>query len=460
MPKHSLRRRLLRRLLGPLLLLFAISGAASYGLALHFADGVYDDWLYDSVNSLALQVRRGDHGPRLDLRDEEKRVFEWDVEDQTYFRVIGADGRHITGDEILPASGVESERFHDATLFNAAVGGRAVRVVALPLSAQAVGESVVVEVGETGRKRLALAREILLGTILPQLLLIAVAAAVIGFGITAALEPLQLLATRLDEQDPRRLRPIADAGVPTEITPLTRALNELLRRLEAALAAQRRFVADAAHQLRTPLTALRLHLDQAALEADTSDAGLDLRRTLGQLRVSADRATRLSNQLLALARAEPDAVAVTSFETLDLRALAGETGADWVPRALAKKLELSFEAPEAAPARVSHTLLREALNNLLENAVHYHPGPGRIVLSVQAAPPVVTVADDGPGIPPQHHGDVFKRFHRGDRSGGEGSGLGLAIVQEIMLAHGGRAVLAPGLGGRGVAIRLEFPAPT
>jgi two-component system sensor histidine kinase TctE len=89
--------------------------------------------------------------------------------------------------------------------------------------------------------------------------------------------------------------------------------------------------------------------------------------------------------------------------------------------------------------------------------VHYHPGPGRIVLSVQAVPPVITVADDGPGIPPQHYGDVFKRFHRGDRSGGEGSGLGLAIVQEIMLAHGGRAVLAAGLGGRGVAIRLEFP---
>ena len=455
-PQGSLRRRLLLRLLAPLVALFAISGVGSYLLSLHFANGVYDAWLYDSVNSLALEVSRTETGVQLDLPEFAQRILEWDVVDATYFRVSGSRSGDVAGRADLPATPANAEPFRKARLFDARLDGHDVRVASLLLPAVHLGEDVLVQVAETGRKRRALTREILLGTLLPQVLLIVAAVAVVGFGIRAGLTPLNLLAGRLDAQDPRRLQPIPESVVPSEIRPLAQAINDLLRRLDNALATQRRFVADAAHQLRTPLTALRLHLDQAALEARHPGTPADLRHTLGNLRISADRAARLSTQLLALARAEPDAIAEHSFESLDLRDLAFDTGAEWVPRALQKDIELSFESEAVGRVRGNRTLLREALNNLLDNAVQYHPGGGRIVLSVRNAPPTVAVADDGPGIPEQYRSDVFKRFHRGDRSGGEGSGLGLAIAQEIMAAHGGCATLADGLDGRGVRVSLVF----
>lgn len=453
----SLRRRLLRRLLLPLVLLFAASGYGSYQLSLHFANDVYDAWLYDSVSSLALEVHSHAGGVQFELPDVAQRILEWDVTDKTYFRISGARSGQVAGREDLPSSGTATRSYRRATLFNARVDGRDVRIASLPLPETAGSEAVLVQVAETGRKRHELAREILLGTLLPQVLLILTAVGVVGFGIRAGLIPLKLIEDRLNAQDPRRLQPIPEAMVPREIRPLTQAINDLLRRLEAALATQRRFVADAAHQLRTPLTALRLHLDQAALEVGQPEALPDLRRTLGNLRVSADRAARLSNQLLALARAEPEAIPQQSFEPTDLRDLAFEIGAEWVPRALQKDVELSFEDVGKVIVRGNATLLREALNNLLDNAIQYHPGGGRVVLSVSASPPAIAVADDGPGIPKALWADVFRRFHRGDRSGGEGSGLGLAIASEIMAAHGGRTSIWHGIEGRGVKISLEFP---
>jgi len=457
-PEGSLRRRLLRRLLVPLVMLFAVSGGASYLLSLHFANDVYDAWLYDSVNSLALEVEATTEGVRLDLPEVAQRILEWDVADTTYFRITGARSGQVAGRTDLPIRSDVMKPFHKAMLFNAKIDGRDVRIANLTLPATKNGEEVLVQVAETGRKRRELAREILISTLLPQVLLILSAVGIVGFGIRAGLIPLNQIEERLNAQDPRQLRPLPEAMVPKEIQPLTQAINDLLRRLDSALATQRRFVADAAHQLRTPLTALRLHLDQAALEVGHPDALPDLRRTLGNLRISADRAARLSNQLLALARAEPEAITEYSFETLDLRELAFDIGAEWVPRGLQKDIELSFEAEGNIPVRGSPTLLREALNNLLDNAVQYHPGGGRIVLAVSPSPPTISVSDDGPGIPKQHWADVFRRFHRGDRSGGEGSGLGLAIASEIMTAHGGRTSIWNGLDGRGVKISLEFPA--
>jgi two-component system sensor histidine kinase TctE len=253
-----------------------------------------------------------------------------------------------------------------------------------------------------------------------------------------------------------RLQPIANDDVPLEVQPLTHALNDLLHRLEAALISQRRFIADAAHQLRTPLTALKLHIEQASHET-TLEA---IQPVLEQLRISTERAARLSNQLLSLARTEPEAADALAFENLDLSELAREAGAEWVPRALAKHIELSFTA-DAEPVRVrgDATLLREAINNLLDNAVKYHPGGGAINISVQSQPsPAIEISDDGPGVPAELRDKVFTRFHRGDRSGEvQGSGLGLAIVQGIAQAHGGRVSLRDVIDNHGVAVRLQLP---
>ncbi len=460
--RFSLRGRLLSRLLVPMLLLFAISGMASYLLATHFANSVYDDWLYDSVNSMALGVQYTEKGIGLDFPASAQRLFEWDDADVIYYKISGDSSGYITGRADLPLGGRNTRQHRAATLFESALGGEEVHIAMLELPASHYGERVFVQVAETGQKRSRLTREILLGTLLPQILLIAVAIAVIGSSIRSALAPLQSLATQLSERDHRGLRPIDEVGVPTEVQPLTQALNALLARLDTALVAQRKFIADAAHQLRTPLTALKLHLDQAQREIrePVEPVALPaLRRTLTQLRSSSDRAVRLSNQLLSLARSEPEAQQSHVPESIDLHALALETGAEWVPRALQKNIELSLEGASSSPVQGNAALIREALNNLLDNAVKYHPGNGHIVLTVSAAPATISVDDDGPGIPPEQRAQAFQRFHRGDRNSGEGSGLGLAIVQEIMAIHGGRAELSDGLSGRGLNVTLVFAPP-
>jgi two-component system sensor histidine kinase TctE len=452
----SLRQRLLWLLLLPSLVLFALSGAASYIFALHYANAVYDDWLYDSANSLALEVQRSASGATLDLSESAKRLFEWDAIDKTYFAVTGSASGVLGGRSDFPPVPARAHRLRGARVYDARIDGLAVRAVALELGRGVYGESVAVQVAESTNKRRALAREVLIGTLLPQALLIVVAGLLIWLGVQRGLEPLGRIARRIGERSSSRLQPIADEGVPQEVQPLTHALNDLLQRLEAALISQRRFIADAAHQLRTPLTALKLHIEQARQET-TLEA---VQPILEQLAISAARAARLSNQLLSLARTEPEALDALAMERLDLCELARDVGADWVPRALDRHIELSFNA--ALPrieVRGDATLLREALNNLLDNAVKYHPGDGAIAISVEAEPtPAIEILDDGPGIARELRDKVFTRFHRGDRSAEvQGSGLGLAIVQGIAQAHGGRVSLREGLDGRGLAVRFELP---
>lgn len=273
---------------------------------------------------------------------------------------------------------------------------------------------------------------------------------------------MQTLADTLNKQSARSVTPLpAESAerVPAELQPLINAMNALLARLRDALEAQRTFIADAAHQLRTPLTALKLHADRA-VDAKTLD---DARPALLELQSGANRAVRLSNQLLTLARAEPGMTLdqLGPPMRVDLVSLAFDTGAEWVPRALARGLDLGFEAwpQEAAspgslqaPVLANVVLLREAVNNLLDNAIKYVPAGGRVTLragmEADAASRwwgVVSVEDNGPGIPPERRGEVFQRFFRGDadhRPGQpQGSGLGLAIVHDIVRLHGGTVAI-------------------
>jgi len=456
---HSLRRRFLRLLLAPLLALFCISGAACYAFALHYANTVYDGWLFDSAKSLALVVERTDKGLVLDLPQSAVRLFVWDVADTTYYCVSGSRSGFIAGRRDVPVAPAPSGGaidYEGALLFDGTIDGAPVRVATLHLPALEYGEAVTVQVAETQNKRRILAREILASVLLPQIVLIGAAGLLLWFGIRGGLAPLGRLAERLQAQDHRRLQPIAADDVPLEVQPLALALNELLIRLDSALAAQRRFVADAAHQLRTPLTSLKLNMDQALQDAGREGAA----PLLQECARAVDRVSRLSNQLLLLARAEPDAIATTPFERLDLAALAQEVGAEWVPRALRRNIDISLSVPgQAVMVSGNRVLLAEALNNLLDNALKYHPGGGRIGIEVSALPlPRLRVADDGNGIPAGLRLQVLQRFYRVDRSGGEGSGLGLAIVQEIVRAHDGTLALGEGLEGRGLGAEIVLPA--
>lgn len=464
----------------PFAILLVIGGAASFGLAQYFADTVYDGWLFDSVNSLALEVEQTNDGPFVDIPASTQRLFEWDVIDRTYFRISAARKGHLAGrpdmpplaGDVDPYQGAflydlladirsifsdEERSYGGALIYDGRLDNSDVRVARLELPERAFGESVTLEVAETTRKRTALARIILLSTLLPELLLTIVAAIALKRAVKRGLGPLQLLAGRLEERSYQELAPIPDGDVPVEVQPMTRSLNNLLARLGEARAAQRRFIADAAHQLRTPLTAIKVQVDDA-VRHDTIEG---VRPILLSLQDSAERAVRLSNQLLSLARAEPDHHPASRFQPVDLVRLAQDIGAEWVPRALSRNIEMQFISgieTDAVLVPGDPDLLREAIGNLIDNAMKYQESPGTIQVSVERQPvPAIVIEDSGPGIPPALRPEMLQRFVRGERS--DGSGLGLAIALEIARLHGGELLLEESTVTHGLRARLTFCAP-
>ncbi|MGH8460936.1 MAG: sensor histidine kinase [Stenotrophobium sp.] len=451
----SLRRRLLRRLLAPLLLVLAASSVISYVVAAHFSSQEYNAFLYDSVQTLAQQVEPGAHGPILDLPKIAERMFLWDATDITYFRVYGKGSGQIAGDPAMPSKLHSVENFRGVSIGTASLHGNVVRVATLELTSPELGDQVYVQVAETQNRRAALTRQILMRVLLPQLCLVIVVIVVIGRGVRRGLEPLQTMTIRLERQNQNALQPIPDEGAPSEVHALTHALNDLLSRLDAAMAVQRKFIADAAHQLRTPLTALKLNIDRALQEPDLTAT----RAILEQAHVSTERAVRLSRQLLSLARMDSGNDSNNGLVPADLRLLAQQAGAEWVPVALARGIDLSLEAGDSPVwIQADAMLLHEVIANLLDNAIKYASCGRCIVLAVTSHGDCGTLAvrDAGPGIPPELRDHMFERFVRGD-SGGDGTGLGLAIVREIAQLHGARISHGTGLDGRGLAVIIEFP---
>ena len=454
----SLLGRLESRLLLPLLVLFLTSGGWSYGITRYYADQVYDRWLYDSANSLATQVRLSAGRVELDLPLVAQQMFQWDDEDETLYRVLGSSSGHIAGIADGPAQIAEGTHLRNATLFDQAVRGREMRWAAVQLQLAPGGEQVSVMVGETMRKRSRLATEILWSVWIAQLVLLLVVAWITHQVVSSQTRKLHVLSGALRDISHRELRRVPVDQMPQELRPLVDELNSVIARLEQAALAQRAFIANAAHQLRTPLTALSLQAEQAAHCSSLAE----MRQALEGLRQAAQRSVRLANQLLLLSRAEPDAQLASLRAVTDLRALAFEVGSEWIAQALQRGLSLEFdETSVACPVLIDAALMREAINNLLDNAIKYGSPGDRILLGVHADPePCLWVDDSGPGIPPEDRHRVLQRFHRGDSGGGEGSGLGLAIVREIADAHaGGFDLRTSSLGGLCCVISLPARRP-
>ncbi|MGY8526480.1 sensor histidine kinase [Paracidovorax citrulli] len=471
---QSLRVHLLRALATPLFALVLTSGSLSYWLAAHYTTQVFDRALYGVANNIAQQIRIA--GPRLehDIPGIAQTLVEAEGSDRIYWRIHGPEGL-IGGMDTWLGYGTGQTTLHDARLFYAWFGGRQVRAVRLPVyldpppatevdgaqpPASVVRGPIVVEVAELLDRRETAANEILLSVSVPLILLLLVGSLILSHVLKEELVPLQILTDKLNRQTARSLAALDETQVPAEVEPLIRALNALLARLRDALDAQRKFIADAAHQLRTPLTAVKLHADRAVQSGSPEGA----RHALRELQSAADRAVRLSNQLLSLARAEPglSLERLGPIEHFDLATLAFETGAEWVPQALERRIDLGFETlpgptfTGAAPSvvRGNRVLVREALSNLIDNAVKYVPPGGRITVRAggeaigHRGMAVVMIEDNGPGIPQARRQEVFKRFFRGDHMPGQisptagdtspgGAGLGLAIVHEIISLHHG-----------------------
>ncbi len=295
-------------------------------------------------------------------------------------------------------------------------------------------------------------------TLFPLALLIPLFGALIWYAVGRGLSPLEALSRAVAKRRPDAMIPLADTGLPGELQPLAASLNALLARLDAALAAQRRFTTDAAHELRTPLAALALQAELAERAPDASTRAA----AMTDLMAGIARASRLVEQLLTLARLEPEAL-VTNFSRVDLVALAKDAIVARAPIAEAKGIDLGCAGTEAVAVRGDPASLETLLANLLDNALRYTPGGGRVDVAVaaQSGDAVLAVTDTGPGIAIAARERVFERFHRevpADDAGHEaGSGLGLSIVRRIADAHGATVTLDDGAGGKGLAVRVRFP---
>ena len=447
----SLRTGLLLRLGSGLAVLLLLDAAACYYTALHFANLVYDRWLTDSTASLVKAVHSQNGAVAFDLSAEAQAVFRYDAVDQTYFRIASDRQGFIAGDAGL--SDVPGVVKGDTGVASGKLFGEPIREVTLRLPL--ADDTLSFDVAETLIKRSTLAREILVAMVAPQIGLLIIACALSWLAIGRGLQPLTELAHAVETRDHDNLAPIPETHLPREARVLVSRLNDLFQRIASVLQSQRRFVADAAHQLRTPLAAMLLHTERAqrATDAATRDDAL---RTL---HASVKRTTRLGGQLLTLARAEPDA-AGEEFQSMDLRDLARRTGEEWIPTASARHIDFGLNVPEQAVLIRGHEmLLTELLGNLIDNALRYGRAGGTVTVTVEPQPPALIVEDDGPGIPDAEHGKIFERFYRPSGSSGDGSGLGLAIVKEIARLHHADITLSAARTGGGACFTVRFPSP-
>lgn len=451
MLNETLGRRLLLRLTALLCVLLALDAVACYYTSWHFANLVYDRWLVDSNRSLATAVHARDGRIVVDLPQAALEVFQFDAVDTTYYRIDSSRRGYIAGERGLRP--IYAVPVGQVRLGNSQIGGREVRVVSGRLADAAPGDSPIVSVAETLIKRSTLTREILLVMVAPQGALLLAALMLAWVNVNRGLKPLTDLARAIEARGHDNLTPVAADRLPTEARILASRLNELFARVGTAMQSQERFVADAAHQLRTPLASLVLHADAAERAAEPEAQ----RRALRNLRSAADRAARLSQQLLVLMRAGPGAAAAAQFTALDLTALVRRVGEEWVPQMLARGIDFGLAVPEQ-PVLVSADgpLLGELLSNLLDNALRYGGSEGRVTLGLSvsesggkrddtAAPDgsacaTLYVEDDGPGVAPGELERIFERFYRSPGTRGEGCGLGLSIVKEIAALH--RAVIS------------------
>ena len=447
----SLRRRIFLWAALPTAVILAAFSAYDYVTASRPATLAYDQALLSTALAISPYVAGDRERPHLDLPPAVEDALRTDGFDRMWFSVRKLDGTFIAGDRALRPDDFESGE--SPAYVDARYRGQPVRlaIVRLPTAA---GELVFV-VGETRHKREAMTRALVRSLVLTNLLLIGAVGVAVVFGVRRGLRPLADLRGELMARSHVDLRPLAAVDAPSELRPIVDEINSLFGRLDTAVAAQNRFVANAAHQLRTPLAGLKMQLE-LALEHPMPPAAADL---VGHAREATDRIARMANQLLALARAEPGAQA-GEMAPLDLAAEVGELVDANVHAALAADVDLGYEL-EPAPVRGNATLLRELATNLIDNALRYGGRGARVTVRtfVEAGHTVFEVEDDGPGIPQAERERVLERFYRLDDSPGPGSGLGLAIVKEIATLHGAELSLHDGAQGRGLRARVRFPPP-
>jgi len=444
---ESLRLRLLAWLFVPLVIVGATAATGAYYFMERRLTQAYDLDLGDIARALVPYVKVHDGHLALELTQMADAILRADSTDHIYYMVRDGDGVVVAGDPHLkppPQLPGETMLYWDDTL-----DGRPIRAVALEAAVGGMPVSVIA--AETTFKREHAYRDALLSEIAPTALLSIATFVAVIFGVRRGLGPLELLREELQSRSHVDLRPVQDNHVVDELKPLVRELNSMLARLKDAQGTQARFIANAAHQLRTPIAGLITQLDLARREG-----GAEREMHFAQAREGAQRLARLAQQVLSLAAADPVSNPVRRSEPADLADVVKGHADAWVRTAAARHVDLEFDlAP--APIEGDPVLVGELAANLVDNATRYGAKYVLVGTRREGKSSVLEVVDNGPGIPKAERERIFERFHRMDHQAAGGSGLGLAIVREIAQRHDAAIAVEDGPTGRGVRISVSFP---
>lgn len=461
-PRFSLRRRVAWCLLPPLVVLLFVNAVLSYQGALEAVNRAYDRSLSASIKAIAEHTHSLEGEIQVDIPYSAFEVFGDKSQERIYHAVLTATGDLVTGYENLrpPALSPESDRIqiHDMRYrgMEVRLGAMTKRLYDPELDR---GDAVTIVFAETTESRSALARELFLDSLRRQLALVGLGGLLIFVTIGTAFRPLLKLRDTIRVRSEEDLTPVRADEVPSEVGPLIDAINHHMERLSAMLIARRRFLADAAHQIRTPLAVLTTQAEVGLRQTEVAE----MRDTFASLLVSIRAARRLANQMLSMSRAEAVDGVMEERTSVDLGRIAREVALDLAPLALKKRIDLAYEGVEhPLILQGNASMLREMIANLIDNAIRYGPPGSAVVVTVASGDneAILSVTDQGPGIPESEHENVFKRFYRIlGHADTEGSGLGLAIVREICRAQGGTINLKTGDAGRGLCVEVKLPLP-
>jgi two-component system sensor histidine kinase TctE len=465
-PLGSLRNQLLRWLLIPLVILVAVNSVSVYNNALEAADLAYDRSLLASTRALAERVSIRDGKVVADVPYVALDSFETDTLGRIFYKVSGLKGETVSGFDDLPpvpANVPRSEAYPALVRFyHADYNGEPVRIAALlqPVYDSSMRGIALIQVGETLDARRGLSRKILFDTLLRQAVMLLAVATLVWFAVRLVLRPLMRLKIEVETRDLTDLSDVDPALVHKEVRPLVAAMNGTMARMQNLIASQRRFIADASHQLRTPLTVLKTQAELALRENDAAA----MRAIVQSIATTTDSTVHLANRLLTLARIEHGGEEAR-LAPVSLPAIVRQVGLELALPAVQKKIDLSLEAPPEAVIDGQAHMLHELVSNLVDNAIRYTPAGGQVVLRVLAQDgggALLEVEDSGVGIAAAEHEKVFRPFYRSSSSletNQGGTGLGLTIVRDIASLHHAAITLSPGNRGRGLKVSIAFAPP-
>ena len=422
-------------MLVPFLLVWPLSVGLTYVIGISLANDAFDRSLASKTRALAEQTVWVSEKNAFMLMADLQTLLDDDDAVAHFYRIDNAKGVFQLGEPELPALPLD-QLLDDGLVAFRTVNFResTVRIAALRRARTSVTESTVVYLAESSEKRTALAREIMKGIVFPQLLVVPLMVLLMWLGLKRGTAPLERLRAKVNARDADDVQRLDAPDAPEEVAPLINAINELLARAEHEGAAQKRFIANAAHQLRTPLAGIKMQAE-LALRSDEPDERAD---ALNKIAAGTAHTAHLINQLLALARTEGAAANSLPMSKVDFGLIARDVVAAAYPLASAKQIDLGFDMIDEPVVVYGHAdLLRELVSNLVDNAIRYSPPNGRVTVRVfDDGVPWLEVEDNGIGIPVSERELVFERFYRVIGGQEAGSGIGLAIVREIAMRHG------------------------